>query len=235
MKRKKILFVMVEGRSEETAFGVIVSRLFPQNIVHFHVMNGDITSNNKTYPSNIVSKITAEVRDFAQTYSLKKQDFQEIIHLIDTDGAFVPKSLVNFSKKHKKIYYTEDEILTFYPDQIEERNKRKTQNLHQLRQVKRIWGSIPYRVFYMSTNLEHVLMGKLNCSNREKEKCAFRFAMKYKDRLEAFINFMTDSDFARVKSFQESWDYIEEGNHSLNRNSNYGLVFKPFKEKGKES
>lgn len=228
MKRKKILFVMVEGRSEETAFGVILGRLYPDAIVHVHVMHGDITASNKTHPSNIMSKITAEVKEFARSYGLKKQDFQEVIHLIDTDGAFVPPQMVHFSEKHRKIFYTEDQILTAYPDQIEERNKRKTANVNRLIETDRIWESIPYQVYYMSTNLEHVLVGKLNCSNREKEKFAFHFAMTYKDHLPDFLQFMTESPFSVDGDYLETWDFIENKDHSLQRFSNYGLSLEPL-------
>lgn len=228
MKRKKILFVMVEGRSEETALGVILSRLYPEAIVHVHVMGGDITASNKTFPSNIVSLITAEVKAFARSYGLKKQDFQEMIHLIDTDGAFVPNSMVRFSERHRKIFYTEEKILTAYPDQIEARNERKRENVNQLRKVRWIWETIPYQLYYMSTNLEHVLVDKINCSNREKEKFAFHFAMKYKDHLEDFLHFMAGSPFSVDGPYQDSWAFIEKGDHSLRRFTNYGLSLEPL-------
>ena len=39
MPRKKILFVIVEGPSDDAALGVLLSRFFDSNVVHIHVMH----------------------------------------------------------------------------------------------------------------------------------------------------------------------------------------------------
>ena len=44
MPRKKVIFVIVEGPSDETALGVLLSRHFDKDTVYTHVMHCDITT-----------------------------------------------------------------------------------------------------------------------------------------------------------------------------------------------
>ena len=44
MPRKKVVFVIVEGPSDETALGVLLSRHFDKDTVYTHVMHCDITT-----------------------------------------------------------------------------------------------------------------------------------------------------------------------------------------------
>ena len=66
MARKKIIFVIVEGPSDEEALGVILNRFYDQNAVHVHIMRKDITSEKGVRPSNIFSKIGDEIRQYAR-------------------------------------------------------------------------------------------------------------------------------------------------------------------------
>lgn len=98
-------------------------------------------------------------------------------------------------------------------------------NLNRLSSTSEIW-SIPYRVYYMSCNLDHVLYGKMNSTDEEKKNDAFSFAKKYRDNIPGFINYISNSDFSVVDSYPQSWQYIREGLHSLERHTNFGLCFK---------
>ncbi|MCC8173332.1 MAG: hypothetical protein LIO65_02765 [Odoribacter sp.] len=40
-----------------------------------------------------------------------------------------------------------------------------------------------------------------------------------------FLNFITNSDFSVKTDYQESWEYIREGFHSLERHTNLGLIW----------
>lgn len=44
MSYRKIVLVIVEGPSDETALGVALSQLFDRDKVYIHIMHGDITS-----------------------------------------------------------------------------------------------------------------------------------------------------------------------------------------------
>lgn len=65
MPRKKIIFVIVEGLSDEEAFGVILSRFYNCKAVYIHVMHCDITSEKGVNSSNIVAKIGGIVKNYA--------------------------------------------------------------------------------------------------------------------------------------------------------------------------
>ena len=82
----------------------------------------------------------------------------------------------------------------------------------------------------MSANLDHVLYNKLNSSDKDKENDAFLFAKRYKDHLDEFLQFIADSDFSVVGDFKESWEFIKEGKHSLERHTNLRICFKKIRE-----
>ena len=41
MARKKVVFVIVEGPSDDAALGVILNRLFDKSKVHIEIIHGD--------------------------------------------------------------------------------------------------------------------------------------------------------------------------------------------------
>lgn len=225
MARKKIIFVIVEGPSDEEALGVILNRFYDQNAVHVHIMRKDITSENGITPSNIFSKIGNEIRQYAKSNHFNQKHFQEIIHLIDMDGAYVPNERVIEDENAKNPVYAETEIRTCNKAGIEERNQHKRDNIDKLCTCKEIW-KVPYRVFYMSCNLDHVLYDKLNSSDEEKETDAYRFARQYRDNIAGFVEFIAESDFSVMNGYKESWEFIKDDLHSLERYSNLGLCFK---------
>ena len=65
MPRKKIIFVIVEGPSDEDALGVLFNRIYDQNSVHVHIMHYDITTELDVSPDNIVSKLGNLIKSFA--------------------------------------------------------------------------------------------------------------------------------------------------------------------------
>ena len=50
--------------------------------------------------------------------------------------------------------------------------------------------------------------------------------MKYKDNIPEFLDFISNSDFSVVDGYKESWDFIKQDLHSLERYTNLGLCFK---------
>ena len=175
-------------------------------------------------PSNIVAKIGSLVKNYAGR-TFKAADFCQIIHITDTDGAFIPNDVIVEDVSAIKPFYSETNIKTYNKIGIKNRNQRKRENLNRLSSTSEIW-SIPYRVYYMSCNLDHVLYGKMNSTDEEKKNDAFSFAKKYRDNIPEFINYISNSDFSVVDSYPQSWQYIREGLHSLERHTNFGLCFK---------
>ncbi len=229
MARKKIIFVIVEGPSDEEALGVILNRFYDQNVVHVHIMRKDITSEKGVKPSNIYSKIGDEIRRYARENHFEKKHFQEIIHLVDMDGAYIPDENIVEDEEAVKPVYSETEIHTCNKADIEERNLQKRENIDKLCSCRDIC-TVPYRVFYMSCNLDHVLYNKLNSSDEEKENDSYQFAKQYRDKISKFVTFIAESDFAVMSGYRESWDYIKQDLHSLERHTNLGLCLKAERE-----
>lgn len=224
LPRKKIVFIIVEGPSDQEALGAILSRLFPMDMIHVYIVYGDITTSKNVTSDKIVSEIGKMIKQYADQNHFKPKDFKEIIHIVDTDGAFIPDSNVVEVQNINKTIYTITEIQTAHRENILKRNEQKSSNLNKLICCSKIW-KVPYRVFYMSCNLDHVLHNKMNSSDEEKEQDAFIFAKKHRKETDDFCNFIVHSDFSVVDNYtyQSSWDYIKEDLHSLERHSNFGL------------
>ena len=95
MKTKKIILFIVEGITDEMSLSLILSKLVQDSSVQFHVINQDITADFNSNCQNIIRKIDSQVKKFlAQNNGLKKTDIKEIIHLVDTDGAFIKEDFV---------------------------------------------------------------------------------------------------------------------------------------------
>lgn len=225
MARRKIVFVVVEGPSDEEALGAVITRIFDESSVFVKIMRCDITTEKGINAGNIISKVGNVIRLYAKDNHFTKNDFKRIIHITDMDGAYISNENIVEDTESKKPVYSENKILTRDKQGIEERNEQKRTNLNRLCGCDEIWN-VPYRIFYMSCNLDHVLYNKLNSSDEEKENDSFRFAKKYKDKTTEFLSFISESSFSVVTDYKDSWEYIKKDLHSLERHSNLGLCFK---------
>ena len=100
MARKKIVFVIVEGPSDDDAIGYFLDKLFDKNTVYVQVMHCDITTQNGVNSKNIHLKCCDVIKNYAANNSFRKTDFQEIIHIVDTDGAYIsPVETIYMSKQ----------------------------------------------------------------------------------------------------------------------------------------
>lgn len=223
MPHKKIIFVIVEGPSDESALGVLLNRIYCNASVHVHIMHCDITTERNVNPSNIVAKVGGLVRKYAGRI-FKPVNFSKIIHIVDMDGAYIPNDSVIQDDTCTKAHYAPTAIHTPNKPKIEERNQQKRENLDKLSATTKIWN-IPYQVYYMSCNLDHALYDKLNTPDSEKEEDAVSFAIQYKDNIPAFLKFISESDFAVTTDYLQSWQYIRSELHSLERHTNLSLCF----------
>lgn len=214
MARRKIVFVIVEGPSDEEALGAVITRIFDESSVFVKIMRCDITTEKGINAGNIISKVGNVIRQYAKDNHFTKNDFKRIIHITDMDGAYISNENIVEDTESKKPVYSENKILTRDKQGIEERNEQKRTNLNRLCGCDEIWN-VPYRIFYMSCNLDHVLYNKLNSSDEEKENDSFRFAKKYKDKTTEFLSFISESSFSVVTDYKDSWEYIKKDLHSF--------------------
>lgn len=222
LARRKIVFIIVEGPSDETALGVALNNIFDEESVYLHIIHGDITTRKRVSAQNIVAKIGDEIKQYARDNHFKPDDFRQIIHIVDTDACYLNEDKVIEDLSLDRIVYQGDGIYTKDVDKIKRRNQQKTDNLYRLSGCGEIW-KIPYRIYYMSCNLDHVLFNKRNNTDEGKERDAFCFAKKYKNDKAGFLEFMCESEFSVKSDYNESWRFIETGDNSIKRYSNLAI------------
>ena len=225
MQAKKVIFIIVEGPTDEDALGVIFQRYFDKNTVRVKVIHGDITTERRVNASNILNHIKDIVQKSLKEYKLHKKDLQRIIHLADMDGTFIPEAAIVYDENALKPIYSTTSIKTDKTDALICRNHQKQENLTKLCSTHFIWNDIPYSIFYLSSNLDHVLYNELNLTDKEKEMKAIQFSDKYINDIPAFIEFIRNSYFAIVDEYSLSWRFIMKDLHSLERYSNLGICF----------
>lgn len=224
MSEKKVVVFIVEGPSDEAALGTIMKEYFSSNEVQFIVVHGDITLKDYVSDDSILKKINEQIEGIKSRYRYSQEDFIKVIHIVDMDGVYIPDMDI-IEADVEKIQYYEDHIDTKSTSIIVERNRRKGDILYKLRKTGKVNG-IPYRIYFNSCNLEHVLYGELkDYSDEEKQILSDDFAEKYEGKSDEFIEFISSSNVAVPGTYQNTWDYIEKDKNSLNRHTNMHLIF----------
>lgn len=224
-KTKKVILFIVEGITDQTALGNVLTSLLNSDTVRFAMTDGDITTNKDVNPGNVVNRVNAIVKNALQKYAFKPSDLSSIVHLIDTDGAFIPDAAVVENPDAPRIEYTEDTIQAPYLDSILKRNAQKKGLVGILRGKSEI-SKKPYRMFYFSRNMEHALHDESReLTSDEKMALAEQFDDSYADRPQDFVEYLRSGGFAAPGDYDGSWKFINEGTHSLERWSNFHVFF----------
>ena len=224
---KKLIIFLVEGITEKISFGAIFSEIISNKNIEFKIVHGDITSEYSISYQNIKEKIKKQIENFLENEHYNKSDIKQINHIVDTDGTFISSKRIT---KHNKDYliYKEDEILTNNITHIKNRNKKKCRILKKLFKSSKIYG-IPYKIYYLSCNLEHVLHNIPNIEQNEKKRAlAEKFEYQYSKNEMEFLKFIRSKNIAVNLDYIDSWKYITKNNNSLKRNSNLHLIFENY-------
>lgn len=112
---------IVEGITEQICLGYILDQLLSNQLIQFQLTNGDLTSKFGNNSSNIAAKIGEVVNQFRGRI-FKPSDFLEVVHLIDTDGAFIPDDRI-MQAEYEKSFYTDINILSNKTEDIQKRNR----------------------------------------------------------------------------------------------------------------
>lgn len=226
MSERKVVLVIVEGPSDATALGGALSRVFATSDVRVEVMHCDVTVKDGSASDTICSVIGGIVTGYLQrTPGIQAEDILQIIHLVDTDGAYVPNEVIVQTEGRERTMYFDDQIQAVNKRSLEIRNSQKRSCLKTLIRTKKILRDIPYSVYFMSCNLEHALHGKRNCTNREKRRLAEDFDDRFGEDAEAFKKFIGNSAFSVNGGYRQSWEFIQQGVESLLRHTNLGLCW----------
>lgn len=261
MKNKphnKNVVVIVEGKSDLKAFEVVLPELYECVDESYQVFftrvleddilkSGDITSKRGITPNNIEGLINKLlVGPVLARQKIYARDIDEIIHLVDMDGAYIPDDCITECSPEfngGKYFYGEDGISAPSVDDVRERNQRKRDNMdaligisedvfhvHQNPENPRSKQSkVPYFVYYFSSNLDHFLQGDPNLLDpRKKIAGGEKFALEYGKDPEAALNrLLNDPDAAGDLTYAESWEFIRQRNlNSIHRHTNIDLLIK---------
>lgn len=230
MARKKIVFVIVEGPSDDEALGVLLEQMYDKNSVHIQITHGDVTTKKGVGSSTILAKLGGIVKTYMSSNHLAKTHFQEIVHIVDTDGAYIPDDAVVQDETAKRPIYSLEEIRTADVTGIINRNMTKRGCVDRISSTPMLCA-IPYQAYFMSCNLDHVLYDKLNSTDDEKERDSLSFAKKYGSNIPDFVKFISESSFSVGGGYLESWAFIKKDKHSLERHTNLGICIAKASER----
>lgn len=218
MKRRIVVFI-VEGPTDRDSIQEALTELFTG--IHFLVIHGDITSNEKMIPANILAELGNKLKRELSIYHFSPKQVTHIFHLMDTDGAYIPDERIF---EGVDFMYQKDCITHPNPASIMQRNRRKRQLMDMLA-GKNTLCAIPYSCYYFARNLEHVLHDIADeLTSVEKQEYSYQFAERYVGNAAGFIPFFKDSAFAVPGDYSETWNFIRRGLHSLQRYSNFHLA-----------
>jgi len=217
---KKIILFIVEGITDQTCLGMALNSLLTSNSIKFAITYGDITTKAGASPATIVKSLGLVVVNFLSGV-FEPSDIQEVVHLVDTDGAFIPDAAVQ--SHGSSIYYDDDFIYTDNVRYILDRNANKKRILNKLITLPTVLGVIPYKAYFFSCNLDHALHNRNNLSIEEKKQAANNFEDRYANDLPGFVSFINSSVFAVAGNYAESWAFIKLDTNSLKRFSNFHL------------
>ena len=228
-KTKKIVLFIVEGVTDEISLSLILSKIIEKDkVVRFKIVNSDITSQIGVNLNNIHNKITDYIKEFLASDIYKKSDILNVVHLVDTDGAYISDDLI-LEKGTADLNYTTQNIYAKNVDSIKKRNKQKSQILSKLATATTVYVNLPYNIYFFSSNLEHVLHNQQCVLPDQKSKYAEIFADKFAFNPASFIEFMNSPDFALNGKYKETWAFIKTDSNSLKRYTNFNLYLNTIK------
>ena len=239
MAEKKFVLFIVEGINDKKEiesilhtpyFAAFLSGFKP----FFQVVNADVTADRNSSDKNIQEKVRKIVFDFRKKgipYSnIKPSDIERIIHIVDTDGAFIPRNNIKASDVGRYTY-TDEFIEANNPDEAYGRNRRKAAILRVLKDVDKI-DNIKYDIYFVSCNMDHMLFGQINIASQTKSSLADAYVRECKNNPECIFTGVLNPDIAYTSSYEETWQQIQYKTNSLKRHTNMNLYLKEFMDIG---
>ena len=177
---KKVVIFIVEGQTDKRTLEKIFKKIYRNKNIHYEVTDGDITTNDKININNVENEIFNLINAYLKDQKLKVSDVWQIVHIFDMDGAYIPDDNIIEGSSSKFVYSTTN-ISCNNIEKVKERNSKKRTIMDYLLKVSTI-RNIPYKCYYLSSNLEHALYDKLNLSEEEKRDYADNFYDMFLDK-----------------------------------------------------
>ncbi len=222
--KKKVVPLICEGVSDLIALEKYLDDLFADKEIKFVVSSGDILgdeNNESEYLDDLIRQtIFSSHPDFAL------EDIYSIAHLIDMDGIFESDDIIELNQNIDTTYYDNKKIIVSkdVSKTIKTRHIRRERIIEYINKgiVNIDNRKIKYKIFYMSTNLEHVTCGNRNIKAKEKLHVATNFAYQFNSK--EFLNFLETNNASCTNDYYKSWDYIKK--HSLDKATNLIILIK---------
>ena len=232
MNKKRLVIVIAEG-SEQDALYPNLNKIGEKLNIRFKIMGKDIFTekenerkSSKAIVGNIINELTIRPE-------INKNDIKLIVQLTDTDGVYISDDniLIDESQSEKTMYHLQSIMVNSKNqlDVIKKRNHKKRLHLNVLSKTEKVVKGINYKILYFSRNLDHVISNDPNTQNSEKSKEADDFSNSFATTHD-FMMFFKESDFAVKGTYDETWDFIKNDVKSLNRFSNFHLIFEMLNE-----
>lgn len=221
---KKAVVFIVEGKSDKNALEHIFKVIYKHKNVTFEFTRGDLSSDEDLTMDDIQNIIYEKVKAYMDEHKLNKNNIWQIVHVFDTDGTYIPESAI-VEGETSKFFYSTTKISCKYTKKVISRNEWKSKTMDELLKVTDIKG-IPYKCYFVSSNLDHALYNLQNLTDEEKELYSNKFYELFVDREKLFIDFLRSEVVNGCPdSFPASWRYIREELHSLERHTNLHIYF----------
>lgn len=200
--------MLVEGPYDRQRLSVL-SNLFDEDRLVLIPFGTDALT-EKDYCSNYEKRIK-ELLNKEKTNELS--DFNEIVQVCDTDGCFVNDSYVIEDKTIRHIVYEEKCIRVVDLKPLENKRVYKRENINRILENKCI------KLYYNSTNIDHVFDGIQNPTDLQKRTKAVQMYNKYKHDGKSFIEELTKL-CPILKGYKDSWEFIKKDFNSLGQYTN---------------
>lgn len=224
-KMKRLVLFIVEGITDKVALEGVVSYMFDTSKTAIKITQGDITYDSSISQSEIINQVCHHIDKFCETERYLPENIEKIVHIIDTDGAFINEKFVQ-KGKNKKVKYFDNHIEVEDVNYLIDRNKHKSMLVKKLFGTKKI-KNIPYQILFFSRNMEHLFHNNSEeLSEKQKMDLANNFADRFAENKDEFVTFICDKSFAVPGTYRETWNFIFEETNSLKRYSNFHLAFK---------
>lgn len=229
---KKFLLFLVEGKNDELEINAILHSPFFDKVrekyqYYFLPNNGDLTSSSGVSSKNVQQKLNDILLDFRKRgvpfNNIKVSEIAGFVHIVDIDGCFIPADRIKKGSDSAFIY-TDDTIITSNVDGAIGRNKKKAGILSKLSTINLI-GNVPYKIYYVSCNMDHLLFNRRMLNPREKTAFAYKFINDCSGRPDILNDSFFREGIMASGTYEESWTFIQEGLNSLNRHTNFNLFF----------
>lgn len=111
MARRKMVLVIVEGTTDEESLQYGLTAVFSRFDLAVQVTRGDVTAETGSSAATIRRKVGELVKAWIGANHLaSRADIARVVHVVDTDGAFVPNESVREEAGLVGVRYETDAI-----------------------------------------------------------------------------------------------------------------------------